>query len=204
MSGKEAQRQTNQNKNTELQRLGGESGVPNRSHRRLWAIIVCTIVVLAIAGGLGWWALNSDVSKGESGIGQRSVCSPKIIEQANQSIKTNDIAGMGVIDHEVVGLKDYQQDPSCVYVAFRYAIMTGNIEAGKSYYDSLTNMKAKNGGLQYSSDFAPAPVGLETMQAMLKALESNQSADQVMNRDANQYLNQMDALDKASKAGHNE
>ncbi len=159
-------------------------------------IIVLLIIALVIVSLL---AMSSKSPTTHQNTQPVTVCSTPLITQASQDLAVNDITATAGIDQQVTAMKGYKQDPNCVYIALRYAIMTGNDSASKQYYNQLLTLKQQNGGkFDFSSAFGGQMMSLPSLLAAIKANEANQSAQEQMSTGANGDLQKVDQMYKAA------
>lgn len=179
--------------------------VGSGDHQHFWrkpyylvggGIIALLIIALIIISLLITSSKNPTTSHNKQ---PPTVCSTPLIVQASQALAVNDITSTGTVDQQVTALKGYKQDPNCVYIALRYAIMTGSDSASKQYYNQLLTLKQQNGGkLEFSPAFGGQIMSLPSLLAAIKANEANQAAQEQMSTGANSDLQQVDQMYKAA------
>jgi hypothetical protein len=162
-------------------------------------IITGAVAIIVIAAGVASLFIIRKNQLANKAATPVKVCSEDTIKKASSAIKTNDKASLSAIESEIIRLKDYQRDQSCLYVTVWSALSVGEIKKAEGYLVSLKKVY-KDGG--YSKAFAistysyPELVQLADDAKEARAIDEKEEAQRL-----DEESRQLNEIDKRAESG---
>ncbi|MGH7218575.1 MAG: hypothetical protein ACREGE_03995 [Candidatus Microsaccharimonas sp.] len=157
-----------------------------------WKPIVTISAVLVLIAGVIWYLIFAGILvvqfKSSEGVVRASpiVCDAEVVKEYNEIaltpvIEEGDRVKLGErINSQVATLKEahgnFNEDATCIFIAYSGAIATGNAEAAQQFVDAITELAEK---YQYPSSQLVDVMGLESMQVRVDALMPSEGDSQL-------------------------
>lgn len=147
--------------------------------RKKYIISLVVILLVAGAAGAAWYLLRPQPTTPApiTVITARAVCSDELMARANSPINDNSGSALSLIVDDIKKLPNHNDDPNCVYVLARFALMTGDGAAARTQLERLKYFDVRN----YNRALQPVVMSLEDIENAVVVLEKRaQSMKKVM------------------------
>jgi len=148
---------------------------PNSWLKSTWKYVSGLIIILILVGFiLIFTIINNQPKEGACSSKQ----STSLLNQATTDITSNNVFKLGQISTQIQQKKNYQADPSCLYIETEYAIITSNPTLSQQDYNQLITLLNNNNQLKLSNiitnnDQLPSLSTLKEEVSFLRSYQKN-------------------------------
>lgn len=172
-------------------------------------IIIAAIVIAVLGIGTGavaiWRAVtpstddNTPQGNNSQAVATKVVCKDDVIEKGDRLIfessgNEGKAEQLYTLATSVQGLKDYTQDPNCLYIVLSAAIRQSDPVASRTYYDLLSQQIRS--GSRLSGLFERSSPRIDSLKGDVEILEENDAASVENDAVSEDFYRALDEIDK--------
>lgn len=141
-----------------------------KSKKKILIVILALLILISV---VSWYYFVYKSNKISGNLACTSQVNSPLVKTAAEQIYANNITGLASSVHQITRLKNYQQDPNCLYIATSYYLSIGGYQQASSYYHEFT--KVYNAKVGFNKNISIVGPSLSKLKLGLAALKQQQA-----------------------------